>query len=31
MNTMRVLGIGSRILHADFGKGVVTNVSSNQY
>jgi hypothetical protein len=31
MNTMRVLGIGSRILHADFGKGVVTNVSSIQY
>ncbi|MEH6618120.1 hypothetical protein [Maribacter arcticus] len=28
---MRVLGIGSRILHADFGKGVVTNVSSIQY
>ena len=28
---MQVLGIGSRISHADFGKGVVTNVSSNQY
>ncbi|WP_339665627.1 hypothetical protein [Maribacter arcticus] len=28
---MKVLGIGSRILHADFGKGVVTNVSSIQY
>jgi hypothetical protein len=28
---MKVLGIGSRILHADFGKGVVTNVSSQQY
>jgi hypothetical protein len=31
MKTMKVLGIGSRILHADFGKGVVTNVSSIQY
>tara|TARA_R110002126_G_scaffold197388_1_gene345229 strand:+ start:360 stop:884 length:525 start_codon:yes stop_codon:yes gene_type:complete len=28
---MKVLGIGSRILHANFGKGVVTNVSSHQY
>jgi len=28
---MKVLGIGSRILHADIGKGVVTNVSSIQY
>tara|TARA_R110002050_G_scaffold44973_9_gene106835 strand:- start:54077 stop:54610 length:534 start_codon:yes stop_codon:yes gene_type:complete len=31
MNTMQVLGIGSRILHPDLGKGVVTNVSSDKY
>ena len=28
---MEILGIGSRIQHATFGKGVVTNVSSKQY
>ncbi|TAI48923.1 hypothetical protein [Flagellimonas allohymeniacidonis] len=28
---MKLLGIGSRIDHADFGKGVVTNVSSKHY
>lgn len=28
---MTLLGIGSRINHPTFGKGVVTNVSSNQY
>lgn len=28
---MNILGIGSRILHSEFGKGVVTNVSSKQY
>mgnify|MGYP003630218866 FL=1 len=28
---MKVLGIGSRISHNEFGKGVITNVSSNQY
>ena len=28
---MAVLGIGSRISHPDFGKGVVTNVSTSQY
>ena len=28
---MIVLGIGSRIIHPTFGKGVVTNVSSKQY
>ena len=27
----RILGIGSRISHPDFGKGVVTNVSSKMY
>ena len=28
---MAVLGIGSRISHPDYGKGVVTNVSTSQY
>ena len=28
---MKVLGISSRINHPEFGKGVVTNVSSNHY
>jgi hypothetical protein len=28
---MKLLGIGSRIDHADYGKGVVTNVSSKHY
>jgi len=28
---MKLLGIGSRINHEEFGKGVVTNVSSKQY
>ncbi|MGB5436470.1 MAG: hypothetical protein WBM98_11325 [Maribacter sp.] len=28
---MKLLGIGSRIEHPEFGKGVVTNLTSNQY
>ncbi|WP_405414411.1 hypothetical protein [Maribacter sp. Asnod1-A12] len=28
---MKLLGIGSRILHNEFGKGVITNVSSTMY
>jgi hypothetical protein len=28
---MKLLGIGSRISHAEYGKGVVTNVSSKEY
>lgn len=28
---MRILGIGSRIDHGEYGKGVVTNVDSKQY
>ena len=28
---MRLLGIGSRINHSEYGKGVVTNVSDKQY
>ena len=28
---MRLLGIGSRIDHPDYGKGVVTNVTSRHY
>jgi hypothetical protein len=28
---MKLLGIGSRIIHAEYGKGVVTNVSSKEY
>ncbi len=28
---MKLLGIGSRINHAEYGKGVVTNVSSTEY
>lgn len=28
---MKLLGIGSRINHAEFGKGVITNVSSKHY
>ncbi|MCB0471379.1 MAG: hypothetical protein KDC51_13100, partial [Flavobacteriaceae bacterium] len=28
---MRLLGIGSRINHPDYGKGVVTNVTSKHY
>ena len=28
---MKLLGIGSRINHAEYGKGVITNVSSTEY
>jgi hypothetical protein len=28
---MKILGIGSRINHAEYGKGVITNVSSREY
>ena len=28
---MKLLGIGSRIEHSEFGKGVITNVSSKEY
>lgn len=28
---MKILGIGSRINHGEFGKGVVTNVTSEEY
>ena len=28
---MKLLGIGSRIVHPEFGKGVITNVSTNMY
>ena len=28
---MKLLGIGSRIMHAEYGKGVITNVSSTEY
>ncbi len=28
---MKILGIGSRINHEQFGKGVVTNVTSTEY
>ena len=28
---MQLLGIGSRIIHNEFGKGVVTNITSEQY
>lgn len=28
---MKILGIGSRINHAEYGKGVITNVSSSEY
>ncbi|QRM90671.1 hypothetical protein FG167_15980 [Lacinutrix sp. WUR7] len=28
---MKILGIGSRINHSEFGKGVVTNITSKQY
>jgi hypothetical protein len=28
---MKILGIGSRINHSDYGKGVVTNVTSKHY
>jgi len=28
---MKILGIGSRIQHSQFGKGVITNVSSKEY
>ena len=28
---MRLLGIGSRINHNEYGKGVVTNVTSRHY
>ena len=28
---MKLLGIGSRIIHAEYGKGVVTNLSSKHY
>jgi len=30
-NIMKILGIGSRINHPEFGKGVVTNVSQDSY
>ena len=28
---MKILGIGSRINHTEYGKGVITNVSSKEY
>lgn len=28
---MQLLGIGSRIVHSEYGKGVVTNTSSKHY
>lgn len=28
---MKILGIGSRINHPDFGKDVITNVSQKEY
>ena len=28
---MKILGIGSRIHHSEFGKGVITNISSKEY
>jgi hypothetical protein len=28
---MKILGIGSRIQHSEYGKGVITNVSSKEY
>lgn len=28
---MKILGIGSRIQHSEYGKGVITNVSSTEY
>ena len=28
---MKILGIGSRIAHPEYGKGVITNVSSTDY
>jgi hypothetical protein len=28
---MKILGIGSRINHSEFGKGVITNVSTKEY
>lgn len=28
---MKILGIGSRISHSEYGKGVITNVSDKQY
>jgi hypothetical protein len=28
---MKILGIGSRIVHPEYGKGVITNVSSTDY
>ena len=28
---MKILGIGSRIAHSEYGKGVITNVSSTEY
>ena len=28
---MKLLGIGSRIAHTEYGKGVVTNVTSQHY
>ena len=28
---MKLLGIGSRINHAEYGKGVVTNLTSKHY
>lgn len=30
-STMKILGIGSRISHSEYGKGVITNVSDKQY
>src|SRR5690606_33297621 len=30
-NRMKLLGIGSRIHHPEYGKGVVTNVSAKEY
>ncbi len=31
LSTMKLLGIGSRINHPEYGKGVVTNVSAKEY
>lgn len=31
LQNMKILGIGSRINHPDYGKGVITNVSNKEY
>ncbi len=28
---MKILGIGSRITHKEYGKGVITNVTTSEY